>query len=117
MEIGVFMSSDGSHSAQLQDSNGDRLVYLDATAVHFGTKLPPQNSLFSLVTHLITKYSLQLKKLFQPGLAPLPAIARLFVTSKTPPKVDSRAVDVHVACSNSLGHAARAFDVSRSHET
>src|SRR5208283_718062 len=63
----------------------------------------------------IAKDGFQLKEFLESGLAPLAAVTRLFVASKTAPEIHSCAIDVYIARTNSFCHPARALKVSRRH--
>src|SRR5580692_2682353 len=71
----------------------------------------------SLLLRGVTEDGLQLKEFFESSLAPLSAVAGLFVAAETTSEVDSCAVDVYVTCSNAPCHPACALCVSRCHET
>lgn len=45
----------------------------------------------------VPKDGLEVKEFFEPGLTPLPTVARMVVGSKTTAKVAPRAIDVNVA--------------------
>ncbi len=60
----------------------------------------------------VPKDRLQLKEFFQATFTPLPAIARLLVTSETTGEVHSCSVDVNITGTNSLGNSARSLNIS-----
>ena len=63
----------------------------------------------------VPKDRFQFQELLQPRLAPLPAVAGLFITTEQAGEINSSAVDANVTGANSLGYLPRMIEFPRSH--
>src|ERR1700675_3594782 len=63
----------------------------------------------------VAKDGFQLEEFFESGHAPFASVARLFVAPKTTSEIQPRAIDVHVARSNSFCNPTCALEVARRH--